>query len=241
MAERSPTGGAPRNARARVRVELTREIVAAAREELAAVGAASLSLRAVARRLEMAPSALYRYFDSRDALLTALIIDSYHAVGAAAAEADGAAGTDPLARWVAVAAAIRRWGREHPHEWALVYGSPVPGYRAPEDTVAPAVEVIEVMAGILRDGIPTGSPPPDFLPTAPPELGAAVEPIESALLPGLAPALVAAALLVWTQMLGTVSFELFGHYVGTTTNFDLVFDYMVRAAASGLGLRGSTS
>jgi AcrR family transcriptional regulator len=239
MAERSPTGGAPRTARARVRVELTREIVAAAHEELAAVGAASLSLRAVARRLEMAPSALYRYFDSRDALLTALIIDSYQAVGTAAAQADRAAGPDPLARWVAVASAIRRWGHEHPHEWALVYGSPVPGYRAPEDTIAPAVEVIEVMAGIMRDGIPAGAAPPESLPAPPPGLAAAVEPIQSTLLPGLAPQLVAAALSAWTQMLGTVSFELFGHYVGATTDFDLVFDYMARAAASGLGLRGA--
>jgi AcrR family transcriptional regulator len=222
-----------------VRIELTREIVAAAREELASVGAASLSLRAVARRLEMAPSALYRYFDSRDALLTALIIDSYHAVGNAAAEADRAAGADPLARWLAVASAIRRWGHEHPHEWALVYGSPVPGYRAPEDTIEPAIEVIDVMAGILRDGIPPGTAPPDSLPVPPTGLAEAVQPIASTLLPGWPPQLVAAALLAWTQMLGTVSFELFGHYVGTTTDFDLVCGYMARAVARGLGLPGA--
>ncbi len=78
-------------ARARVRAELTQEILAAAHEELAAGGAAGLSLRAVARRLEMVPSALYRYFPNRDALLTALIVDAYEAVGAAAGAADAAA------------------------------------------------------------------------------------------------------------------------------------------------------
>ena len=93
---------APSRARARVRAELIQEILAAAHEELAAEGAPGLSLRAIARRLEMVPSALYRYFPSRDSLLTALIIDAYEAVGAAAAAALASAGPAPLDRWLAV-------------------------------------------------------------------------------------------------------------------------------------------
>ena len=77
-------------ARARVRAELTREIVEAARRQLATDGAAGLSLRAVARELGMASSAVYRYFASRDELLTALIVDAYDAIGAAAEEAEAA-------------------------------------------------------------------------------------------------------------------------------------------------------
>jgi len=87
------------NARARVRAELTREIVSAAQEELACEGAAGVSLRAVARRLGMVPSALYRYFPNRDGLLTALIIEAYRAVGAAAADADASSGRVPADRW----------------------------------------------------------------------------------------------------------------------------------------------
>ena len=83
---------APSRARARVRAELIQEILAAAHEELAAEGAPGLSLRAIARRLEMVPSALYRYFPSRDSLLTALIIDAYEAVGAAAGRGPGLGG-----------------------------------------------------------------------------------------------------------------------------------------------------
>ena len=110
----------PSRARARVRAELTREILAAAHEELAAAGAAGLSLRAVARRLEMVPSALYRYFPSRDALLTALIVDAYEAVGAAAAAGAGRAAARRLDRWLAVARGRARAGpTRHPHEWAL--------------------------------------------------------------------------------------------------------------------------
>jgi len=81
------TQNAPRTARERARAELTREIKEAARRQLAATGADGISLRAVARELGMASSALYRYYPSRDDLLTALIIDAYDAVGDAAEQA----------------------------------------------------------------------------------------------------------------------------------------------------------
>src|SRR5204863_7108285 len=125
-------GPVPTTARERIRAELTAEIANAARRQLAEVGAAALSLRAVARELGMASSALYRYFPSRDDLLTRLIIDGYDDLGAAAEPAD-----DPTAppgeRWRAVCRAVRTWALAHPHEYALLYGSPVPGYRAPAD------------------------------------------------------------------------------------------------------------
>ena len=79
---------ARRTARERVRAEITREITNAARAQLAASGAAALSLRAVARDLGMVSSAIYRYFASRDELLTALIIDGYNAIGAAVENGD---------------------------------------------------------------------------------------------------------------------------------------------------------
>ncbi|NUL30281.1 helix-turn-helix transcriptional regulator, partial [Streptomyces lunaelactis] len=93
-----------RGARERARIEVTAAIKDEARKQLAAEGAAKLSLRAVARELGMVSSALYRYFPSRDELLTALIVDAYDAVGAAA-ETALAAAPDPLdhpARWTAI-------------------------------------------------------------------------------------------------------------------------------------------
>src|SRR5947207_12190330 len=108
--------------RARVRAEMTEEIKAAARRHLAVDGAA-LSLRAVARELGMVSSAIYRYFSSRDDLLTALIIDAYDDLGAAAERAAARAPAgDVRARWAVVCRAIRAWARAHPHEYALVYG-----------------------------------------------------------------------------------------------------------------------
>src|SRR5215467_2567922 len=108
--------------RARVRAEMVEEIKAVARRHLASDGA-DLSLRAVARDLGMVSSAIYRYFPSRDDLLTALIIDGYNAVGAAVEEAEGA--VPPLdfpGRWFATCQALRTWALAHPHEYALVYG-----------------------------------------------------------------------------------------------------------------------
>ena len=129
---------ASRTARERVRAELTREITDVARGQLATEGAGGLSLRAVAREMGMVSSAIYRYFPSRDDLLTALIVDGYNAIGEVAERADAACPAGEHAgRWLAVCRAIRDWALAHPHEYALVYGSPVPGYQAPQQTIGP--------------------------------------------------------------------------------------------------------
>src|SRR4051812_747357 len=149
---------ASQTARQRARAELTREIKEAARRQLAETGAPQLSLRAVARELGMVSSALYRYFPSRDELLTALIIDAYNAMGEAAERADAAVPdrTDGPARWRAVATALRSWSLDRPHEYALIYGSPVPGYAAPGDTVGPASRPVQVLGAILADAKAAG-------------------------------------------------------------------------------------
>ena len=140
---------APRTARERVREEMTAEILAVAREHVAREGAAALSLRSIARDLEMAPSALYRYFDGRDALLSALILTAYESLADEAERAaDDAArrgGGGDAERWLAVPRSLRAWALAHPHEWGLIFGTPVPGYEAPEDTVEPYVRVAAAM------------------------------------------------------------------------------------------------
>lgn len=136
-----------RTARDRARAELTQEIKDEARRQLAEVGAQGLSLRAVARELGMVSSALYRYFPSRDSLLTALIVDAYNAIGEAAEKADDPA-ERPRTRWRLIWQATRAWARQHPHEYTLIYGSPIPGYQAPQDTVAPAARVALALAEV---------------------------------------------------------------------------------------------
>src|SRR3974377_1724310 len=143
---------ASRTARERARAELTREITETARRHLATEGAAGLSLRACARELAMVSSAVYRYFPSRDDLLTALIVDGYNAIGDAAEKADAACPRDdPAGRGRAACSALREWGLAHPHESSLVYGSPVPGYQAPEQTIGPASRVAAVFGRVVSD------------------------------------------------------------------------------------------
>lgn len=201
-------------ARARARIEITAAIKDEARAQLAAEGAAKLSLRAVAREVGMVSSALYRYFPSRDDLLTALIVDAYDAVGAAAEQAlaDSRAVTAPndhLARWTAVCRAVRAWAVEHPHEYALIYGSPVPGYSAPKDTIGPASRVALVLIGIAREAF-TGDG------IAPPPVPAAMRPEAERMAADFArdlpPALAVAMVTAWSQLFGLISFEVFGQF-----------------------------
>lgn len=139
----------PEGVRARARRELVQRITDTARRQLAEVGAAGLSVRAVTRELGMAPSAVYRYFPSRDALLTTLIVEAFQGVADAALGAERAVARGDLAgRWTAVYRAVRDWGLARPHEYALIYGSPVPGYVAPEETAEPAARVPLLLAGI---------------------------------------------------------------------------------------------
>jgi AcrR family transcriptional regulator len=144
-------------ARTRARREVRAAILAAARQHLADDGADGLSFRAVARDLGMPSSGVYRYFDSRDALLTALIIQSYDSLGdAAEAAVERSAGEPPRQRWVAAAAAIRSWAVEHRHEYALLYGTPIPGYAAPTDTVVPGTRVSLALIRIVADAAGDG-------------------------------------------------------------------------------------
>jgi AcrR family transcriptional regulator len=187
-------------ARERVRAELTAEITEAARRQLAEVGAAALSLRAVARELGMASSAVYRYFPSRDDLLTRLIIDGYDDLGAAAEAADRPSAA-PAERWLTVCRAVRDWAKAHPHEYALLYGSPVPGYEAPKDTVPAASRVGVVLGRILGEAARAGALP------------------ETA----------------GSALFGTISFELFGHFVGSVEDGDRYFDQAMGDLAALIG------
>jgi len=256
---------ASRTARERARAELTREIKQEARRQLAASGAPGLSLRAVARELGMVSSAIYRYFPSRDELLTALIIDAYDALGEAAEAADaeaagsgtadagtadaGTAATSVRGRWLAVCGAIRGWALAHPHEYALIYGSPVPGYQAPQATVASAIRVVRVLGGILADARPGDAGGAAHAPAPPPAEQAPPEPLPSplaeqaalvaeAIAPAVPGPVITRALIAWTQLFGMISFELFGQFAGSLEPAGPFAAYAADQMADFIGLPG---
>ena len=215
--------------RARMRAELTAEIKDEARRQLAVEGAPGLSLRAVTRSLGMASSAIYRYFPSRDDLLTALIVDAYDAIGVTAEQADAACRREDYGgRWRAVGLAIRAWALASPHEYALVYGSPVPGYRAPEDTVGPASRVTLVLARLVDEASLDGALTEPVAGSGLPPLAAeALEEsrrLADVAFPHAPDHVVVRAVIAWTQLFGMISFELFGHFHSVIDNVEPVFE-----------------
>ena len=226
--------------RARVRAELIEEIKNAARRQIASEGA-SLSLRAVARELGMVSSALYRYFASRDDLLTALIIDAYNSLGEASEKADALVTdrADILGRWLAVTRALRAWALEFPHEYALIYGSPVPGYVAPEDTVGPSTRPVLVLGSILADARTTGhlaDVPDPGLGSVPPALGAEIQAVAELVSADVRVPVMARAVIAWTELFGAINFELFGRINNVIDERDDWYDYQSRAMAAFVGL-----
>jgi AcrR family transcriptional regulator len=250
---------APRTARERVREEMTAEILTAARERVADEGAAALSLRSVARDLEMAPSALYRYFDGRDALLSALILGAYESLAAEAEQAaeevavqaavhaateatapatpPSEAGSSDAERFLAVPRAIRGWALAHPHEWGLIFGTPVPGYDAPEDTVEPYARIAAAMMRPVVEARAAGR-----LATAPyaravsDELRQAVAPVTKGLFPDMPTVSVVLAIQAWTTLVGVISLEVFGHWRNTILEPEEFFEATIRDMAAMVGL-----
>lgn len=225
------------------------ELLAAAKARLSVEGAAALSLRAVARDLGMASSAVYRYVDSRDALLTLLIIEGYDAVGDVCEQAAQRAldeGESPAQAWLAVARSVRAWALANPRSFELVYGTPVPGYQAPQDTVASAVRLWGVLHRLLRSALDDGSlrlpaaaldvdgllSPETLafigvLPTAP-----EASPQDQRMLEGA----VVRSFTLFSSLVGAISAELFGHLHRVVTDYARTFDVTVATAAAGVGL-----
>ncbi|MEU1550764.1 TetR/AcrR family transcriptional regulator [Nocardia sp. NPDC005745] len=199
--------------RARVRSEMIEEIKAAARKRLAVDGA-NLSLRGVARDMGIVASALYRYFPSRDDLLTALIMEAYQALAAEAEAADTRLpAADLRGRWMAVCSSVRDWAQAHPAEYGLLYGSPVPGYDAPDDTVAPAAAVVFRLVAIAQDGAKKLTPPP-LSSALPAPVHADLRRLIEQQPSDLPEDVLDRVFVAWTQLFGLLNFEVFGRLNG---------------------------
>lgn len=218
---------------ARDRIEA--QIIEVGRRHLVTDGAAGLSLRAIAREIGVVSSAVYRYVASRDDLLTLLLVDAYTELADTVDAAAETVSDDWAARLVAMAHAARSWAVGQPARWALLYGSPVPGYRAPADlTVGPGTRVVGALFAVVADGIRAGAVPN-------PE-GAAPQSVSEDLagvraefgFAGGDPVLLQ-CFLVWATLVGAISLEVFGQYGPDTLSAPgVIFDGQVRLLVQAL-------
>ncbi|MBU2666149.1 TetR/AcrR family transcriptional regulator [Actinoplanes bogorensis] len=204
--------------RERYRAQVQAEIKQHAWEQLAADGVAALSLKAIAKRMGMSGPALYRYYASRDELITALIRDAYRSL-ADTVRAAHQSGAD----LGGLAHAVREWALEDPQRYLLIYGTPVPGYHAPADTTAISNEVMTVLIAASRRAANSGRP------------------IEAHLAQhrhwaddrSAPAAALRQALAFWTRVHGVLSLELAGHFAGMGFDPAQLFDDEVATLTRG--------
>ncbi|MBW5486079.1 WHG domain-containing protein [Streptomyces bambusae] len=215
-------------------------VKAAARQLLLELGAAGLTLEAVAAGSGLAVTEVEAVFPDRDGLLTALIIDAYDESAAAMERADRAAQEAKAsagARLLAVTRALRAWSFANTGEFTLIYGSPVPGYHAPQDTVASAARTPAVLAGIVRSALEAGelTPPRRTVPGPPLLLPEAVEAFGG--VPG-APFsdVIERGIVLWSSMIGLLVFQVFSRTHDSVRDESAYFDFAIAVAAEGIGL-----
>ncbi|WFR72974.1 WHG domain-containing protein [Prescottella defluvii] len=203
--------------RERAREQTLAEITRIGREHLATRGASALSLRAVARDLGVVSSAVYRYVASRDELLTLLVVDGYTELGSEVdAAVDAIPADDHRGRMHALSRAVRAWAVREPARYALLFGSPVPGYHAPaERTTGPGTRVVVAMVGILEAAYRAGAV---VLPamSIDPGLKLDLDRIRDEMGLTVPDALLARGVMGWAALFGAVNFEVFGQYGADT-------------------------
>ncbi len=135
------------------RHEQTRqEIKQIARQQMAQQGTASLSLRGIAAEMGMSAPSLYNYYTNRDDLVTDLLVDSYTHQAETLEQASASCQTqETIACLLATVLAYRQWAVEHPTEFALIAGNPIPGYVAPvEQTLPLARRSLKVLMDLMQ-------------------------------------------------------------------------------------------
>lgn len=221
--------------------ELTRtEIKDAARQLMAEMGTAGISLRGIARRMDLTAPAIYRYYASLDDLITALIVEDFNDLADTLEVAQASAAGERTSRQIlAVLMAYREWALRHPVDFQLIYGNPIPGCVAPSEVTVPAVirgfrVIVQLMAEALANG--------ELMPTPryaviPPEIRAAMEPItrrDGYNVPVLALYL---ATVGWPMIHGIIMLELFEHIQPMTGDVDVFYRSQVENLLASMGMK----
>jgi len=220
--------------------EMQAKIKAVARQQMAEGGTASISLRGIATVLQVTAPALYRYYPTRDDLITALIVDAFNALADAleAAEATHHLAAAPE-QLMAVLHAYRQWALEHPTDFQLIYGNPIPGYDAPRDVTVPAVvrtfiPLVRPLSLASDSGLFTPQPPFTHIP---PQIAAHEQALVAQGGYPISVTTFHVAMILWAQVHGVIMLELFHHIGPNVGDVDAFYDSTLRALLTAMGVR----
>jgi AcrR family transcriptional regulator len=215
----------PSTIRERYRAQVRAEVKQAALAQLAQAGPGGISISAIGRQLGVSGPALYRYFASRDELLTELVIDAYHDLAdSLTAATSHVPGQDPRGRLEALARAYRSWALAQPHRYRLLFGPPLPGYDAHAQRLIDAAQkAMNLLLDILgAAGDRAAIPPPQPLAS---QLAAWAQLHH----PGTGPATALRAVLVWSRLHGIVSLEIAGNFASMDLDPGQLFEIQLAA------------
>lgn len=238
MAPSTTSGSVPQGRRARLRAETINEIKTLARRQLAEQGPGAISLRAIAREMGTASSALFRYFPSYNDLISTLVVEAYNDVAdALIAARDAQPSTDHVGTWFAICQAYRTWSLENPSEFALLHGTPLPGYEAPQEVTGPAARrSIELALRVYAAAVQAGSADPDRSQVpADLEIGALWKSLLQERAEVYQPRLAGIVLSAWAAVLGYLVTEIFGGLTSLIDETDRLYASYLRTAMLGMG------
>ncbi|OHU63629.1 TetR/AcrR family transcriptional regulator [Mycobacteroides chelonae] len=231
------TTDVPATRRSRLRAQTMDEIKSLARQQLAAEGTGGVSLRGIARQMGMAPAALFRYFDTQSALITVLISETYETLAETMLGAKQRAPKNSAAQMRAICTAFRQWALLNPSDFALIAGTPLPGYHAqPSETGPAAARVVLVFGLTYHEAIKSGAADPSataFRPVSPGPLlrhlvneTAAVDPI-----------VIGVVISAWSSIAGFLASEVFGSLGQLVGDADSLFRDHLATVIDGMGFK----
>jgi len=236
---RMPSPEPPLSRRDRRKAETIGDIKAAALRQLAAGGPAGISMRAIARDLDMTATGVHYYYPDRQALIGALTVDGFTALAAALRSAyEEGSGLPPRERWLAVARAWRAWALRHSAEYLLIYGHTGGAARRVNEHVAKAMtDAVSVLFASMRNCVRHGD-------IDVPRLGEAIPPAlreQFAAWRGAADGIgdlpdgaLAACMLTYSRLHGAIVLELVGHVPPQLTDHDALFDMQMEHTTDSL-------
>jgi AcrR family transcriptional regulator len=209
--------------RERLRAETLAEIIQLATAQITDGGPAALSLNGIAKQMRMSGPAIYRYFSSRDELLTKLVVDAYGDLAETLAQAlEEASRRRPEARFRAVADAYRRWALEHQGQYPLLLTGGLARGDQPLEIATASQQAMQHLLLALRD-LAADRPPPAM--KLPRDLESQLRSWAHVRGAGddLPPWLLRLAIATWQRMHGHIGLELEGIHAAMGIDSDALY------------------